>query len=255
MNITEVRVGSKQMYVCDSSSDDERAMIGKDAPHAHYAIRRQEIHAELAAFKKVVEKVGKVESVIELFGGSGWHASMIQDACKPMSHLALDVNKDCIESITRSLPMVRAKQADSYAYIAKQAKKSWDWVHADFNQLTFNRYLTETRYSDAVSSIFRASREWVTLTDSAVFGLARFKKNRESYAESISMDVDDWYDYFRAVALHYKQKYDFGTVAVVIWHRMSSMFLLKKGAERGGFEIEEVKDKVPVKVIRTFKED
>jgi hypothetical protein len=261
MNITELTVDGTKMYVCDSSAEGNRAMIGQDAPHSHYAIRRHEIHAELAAFKRIVERVSRiksasdrVESVVELFGGSGWHSMLIQKHCKPISHLALDIHEDCVASIKRSLPQVQSKVADSYAFIGKQDKLTWDWVHADFNQLTFKRYLAETRYKDAVDSIFKASREWVTLTDSAIFGLVRFQKNRESYAKAIGMAVDEWQDYFRAIAQKYKEKYDFGTVAVVTWHRMSSMLLLKRGADVE-FGIEEVRDKVPVRIIKTSKED
>jgi len=254
MNITEIDLGGQRMYVCDSSSDEERALIGKDAPHSHYAIRRHEIHAELAAFQKVAEKVGKVGRVVELFGGSGWHASIIQQLCKPRAHLALDIEKDCVMSIKRSLPDVNARVTDSYAFIGEQPKRYWDWVHADFNQLTFNRFLTEKRYMDAVDAIFKASKKWVTITDSAIFGLSRFPKNRASYHKSIGMHPDHWPDYFRVVARKYKERYDFGTLMVVTWHRMSSMFLLQRGAPQGALEIEEVQDKVPVKVVREFKE-
>lgn len=250
MNVAEIEICDTRMFVCDSSSERTRAKISNDAPHAHYAIRRHEIHAELAAFQRVVKRVGKVGRVIEMFGGSGWHSMLIQKHCQPNIHLAFDINKDCVESIRMSLPLVEARVGDSYAAISSQRNRGWEWVHADFNQLTFNRYLTNHRYKDAVDSIFRVAGRWATITDSAVFGVSRFPKNRASYVTSIGMDPDDWQDYFRAVADQYKERFGFGTVAVVVWHRMSAMFVLKRGAAVD-FQIEEVKDKVPVRVIGT----
>jgi len=253
MKVTEVKVGEKTMFVCDSSEKAEEAKIRNDDPHAHYAIRRAEIHVELAAFRKVAKRISDVDSVLEMFGGSGWHSSIIQSLHSPTKHKALDVSGDCVASIRRSLPEVQSYKCDSYERIKSYGSGEFDWVHADFNQLTYNRYLKEARYKDAVDKVFDMSKKWVTITDSAIFGLCRFEANRNSYVKSLGMDAHHWEDYFCKVADVFKKKYGFGCQNVRAWHKMSAMFLFKKGVEND-FVVNHVSEKIPVKIVRIFEE-
>lgn len=252
MNITEVDVDGRRMFVCDSGGGNP--LISKDAPHSHYCIKRSEIHVEMAAFKKVAQHIeckGRVDSVIEMFGGSGWHSAVIQDVIKPSRHLAVDISPDCVKSIQMSLPQVEALMGDSYAVIGQQEHNSFDWVHADFNQFTWKRS-SERRYAKALDGIFRVAKRWATITDSAVFGLCRFEKNRQSYANSIGMDPRDWHDYYHRLADIYESNWGFGVRGVYIWQRMSAMVLLEEGAGKQ-VSVVEVKDKVPVKVIERMQ--
>lgn len=248
MKTTRIDLDGQQMFVVDSSN--ERAMISNDAPHAHYCLRH-EIHCELAAFNRICNRIAAedpaIRSVIELFGGSGWHSQSIQRFIKPVKHVAVDIEPDCVKSIQMSLPSVEALLGDAYQVAGELKADQYDWVHADFNQFTWKRR-KQSSYARALEGIFRGAKKWATVTDSAVYGLARFAKNRQSYAESIGMNPDDWQDYFRATAKLYAERYGYGVRHVVVWHRMSSMLLLKAGAEPE-FSVEEVKDKIPVKII------
>ncbi len=222
----------------------------KDGPHTSYCIGRVDVHRDLAAFRglcKTIRKRGGVDRVMELFGGSGWHAASIQELLSPDVHFALDISKDCIRSMEESdLQGVNIVRADSYKFAATTLRKhKFDWVHADFNQFTLNR-ANESKYKETLIGAFKSAERFVTITDSAIFGIVRFEKNRRSYAQSYGMDPDDWLDYYRVVSEHYRKHFDFGIVRVIHWSGMASMYLLEKGWKA---ELRIKKQVKPAKVI------
>ena len=215
-----------------------------DSPHALYCLKRADVHKDLAAFRRIAEDIaelGKVgvhgraarrraRTVLEMFGGSGWHSAVIADVVKPKKHRILENSLECLDSLRRSLPEADIVHADSFeAARGRFGKSSYDWIHADFNQFTLKRALDDPAYKGVLSGIFTQAELYVTITDSAVFGVKRFAGNREAYAKLLRVDIKDELDYFKAAAAYYSKLYDFGMQRVITWDGMASMYLLRRG--------------------------
>jgi hypothetical protein len=226
---------------------EERPKIAGDPPHVHFSIQKPILDA-VSACKHLVSVMKPVRSVVELFGGSGWQTLQIQRALSPKVHIVLDNSQDCIDSIRASLPQVKAMVRDSFALArAGFGGLEFDYVAADFNQYTYNRDLTDPHYRGVMDGIFKAAKRYVTLADSAWYGVMRFQKNRESYAASIGMDPDDPYDYFRATSRQFQKRAGFGIARVVYWGT-SSEVLLERG-RTGKFKIQKATKPVQFKIL------
>lgn len=229
---------------------DQGGTPGNDDPYHSYCLNRKDVRLDLAAFKSIAEKLTphKPRRVLELFGGSGWHSSVIANVVGPEYHEALDLSSDCVETIKRSVPTVEAFVFNSYAYASALDADSFDWIHADFNQYTLHRALTSETYGGALRGIFRGASRFVTITDSAYYGILRFENNRRGYARALGMDSADWRDYYRAASEHYNKKYGFAISEVVTWSGMASMYLLERGGQ-GEFQIRNASKPVAMETI------
>lgn len=199
-NLTKLQLGDiGEVTVVDSREDPtERARISDNAPHAHYATERDDIHKELEAFRQVCQAIGEQPgwSVMEMFGGSGWHSAIIQKLVRPRRHVAWDISADCVESIRRSSDKTRAVCRDSFRYIIGGGRE-WDWVHADYNLLTRNMLLRtepDDQLNKSLVAIFTDARECVTITDTTPYHIAPFEAQEwfNSFAASVMLFFG-WY--------------------------------------------------------------
>ncbi len=196
-------MGQRKVLVCGRqmvmlTDDAKKATPGANAPHTSYALDRPEIARELAAFRALISlpPLKGVCSVMEMFGGSGWHSAAIQDILKPKTHDVMDIAPSCVESIKLSLPEVSVSQGDSYAFARDGfGGKDHDLIHADFNQYTPMRGVKEKLYKGVLEQIFEHST-YSIVTDSAVYGVSRFERNRESYGRFFGKRIDNVEDYF-----------------------------------------------------------
>jgi hypothetical protein len=102
------------------------------------------------------------------------------------------------------------------------------------------------KHQTFVDRCFAASRRWVFVMDSAVFGNAKFQRNRDAYARDFGMDPTDWRDYYRVVAEVHKERYGFGLVkAEVIFSRCFAFLLFRRGAPID-YKLQERSAKAPV---------
>lgn len=251
VKVSTIEVDGQTLKLYDSS--DGHAKVGADSPHAHYAIARGDVHADASAFKFLASKVGPIGSVIELFGGSGWHTSIIQRLNCPVAHHVFEIDGDCVRSIRESLPGVHVVQGDSYVDGLAQLKvAAYDWVHADFNNLTFMRWADALKpVGKLVHGIFESATQWVTLTDSALFGLARFPQNRTAYANAFGIEKERGFkprDYYEEVGKRIANAWGFRLQHVVTWHSMAAMMLFRKTEDARPFAFTEHKDKIRVYV-------
>lgn len=209
----------------------EVATPGANSPHTSYALERLEIARELTAFRALIQG-RKATSVMELFGGSGWHSAAIQDILAPKVHVVKDIAQSCVDSIKLSLPEVDVSQGDSYAFARDGfGGANFDLIHADFNQFTPMRNFREKLYNGVLRQIFNHSK-WAIVTDSAVFGVARFAKNREAYSNYFGKPIKNVRDYYKAVDDWYGGHYQRRIQSVVIWSNMSSAYILAPGAAK-----------------------
>lgn len=215
MRTYSLMVEGRAMTVVNSVKG--RASPGKEAPYTAYAHLRQDARRELAAFRRMAKTI-EASSVIELFGGSGWHAASIQELVKPDTHVALDWSDDCVASMKASLPEISVFKADSFKYAReKLSGKAFEWVHADFNQFTLMRHMFDKYYSGVLDGIFACSTRTITITDSAVYGLTRFERNLEPYKRVFGKAPRDWKDYYQLASKLYFKQYGWSIRRAISW--------------------------------------
>ena len=236
---SRVIVDGRTMTVYNSSSG--RSKVGADAPHSHYCVGRSDVRTELTAVRDICRIIGSVESVLELFGGSGWHSSIIQRYCSPSRHEAWDVAEDCVASMRASLPEVFVRKTDSY----QTELPTSNWVHADFNAMTFARYLSQKPLNRLIRATSQVASEWMTLTDSALFGLARFPRNRASYAALEPEVAQRWQAYYRLWAHEFD---DWGLIGVWTWQSAAAMMLFRRGVKSSDWPVVKVKPDVKMEI-------
>lgn len=165
--------GVCEAVVVDNRADrSQRARIRDNAPHAHYAIERDDIKRELAVFHEVCVEVGPQPdwAVFEPFGGSGWHSALINRLVSPGHHEACDISPDCVESIRATVPGIRAVQADAFRLPeVRGLGEHWSWVHADFNLLTPACLRDNALLRLLLLWLFRRAEMCVTVTDTSPY--------------------------------------------------------------------------------------
>lgn len=170
---TEVDLGgvARAMVIDRRTDRSQRARISENAPHAHYAVDRDDIKAELGAFVALASGIGvqRDMTVWEPFGGSGWHAAIIQALIRPKLHVANDISADCIESIRASCPGARAFEHDSFKGLRLRTFGTFDWVHADFNLWTLKRMADDDHVRLAFHGMFASARTLITFTDTTPY--------------------------------------------------------------------------------------
>jgi hypothetical protein len=249
MTEQRVNVAGREMILV---SDNEKAGTpGANAPHTSYALQRVEQARELGAFRELIKDLKGVKSVCELFGGSGWHSAAIQDLIKPKRHVVKDIAPTCVESIQRSLPGVEVERRDSYQYAREGFdKERFDLVHADFNQYTPLRGVHDKLYKDVIPAIFKAAKKYAIITDSAIFGVARFEKNRTAYTKFFGQPVVDVETYYMAVSDYHRTKHGRVITRVLIWDSLASMYLMEQDDKPRDFTITYQKTSPVIELIK-----
>lgn len=247
MKIHKVQFNDQVMTVIDRST--EKPQLKTDPPASATFWARPDVTRTMEAIGMLARRVGPCESVLEPFGGVGWHSHYIIKHCGPTVHRAFDISADCVDSIKATHPSIEARVQDAWAL--DESPGSYDWVHTDAQSYTFNRFATGKKWAPLLDDVFKISRRYVSLTDSAVFGLVRFQKNRDAYAKLIGMDADNWTDYFVKTAECYRERYGFGTVYVVHWAGQACCVLFDREAGADDIEIVKAVDKADVKLIET----
>lgn len=184
MRQVKVQLGDDKQaiaVVIDRREDDApRARIRDNAPHSHYALDRPDIAVELTAFLALCKAIRNdiptaAERVLELFGGSGWHTSLIQRNCGPDYHEVWDISQDCIDSIRAAAWPVTLSRCDSLARIRLKhghpmaVKNRHTWVHADYNILTMKDMRTDEGLRESFKSLFQVASDLVTFTETEMY--------------------------------------------------------------------------------------
>lgn len=166
--------GVAKAIVVDNREDrSTRARIRDNAPHAHYALDREDIRRELSAFQAVCGYIGYQSSwtVWEPFGGSGWHSAMIRTIVAPAGQVICDISPDCVESIQATCPKAVVRLDDSFRLLRLRALGNFDWVHADFNLWTLERMAQDTDLRKAFHGLFASANAMITFTDTTPYTL------------------------------------------------------------------------------------
>ena len=245
MKIYYIKVYGHDMVMFDSIG--EVGKIKDNPPFTAYAAQHLKELQGVRVVRVTAEAVGKVDSVLELCCGAGFSSCSIQEINRPARHVAVDISEDCVQSVARSLPKVSAVAADCYQY--DMGDKSWDWVHSDFNHWTAMALL---KGKDTVlSNMFAGAKQYVSLTDSALFGVYRFRKNLEAYARAMGRDLIHWEQYYPALRDHILEKFGFTLVKVTAFDGYSvGQLLFKRGAAGGNIDFTVNKGSLDIELIK-----
>ena len=118
--------------------------------------------------KNILESIGKVDSVLELFGGIGISSRYIEKYCNPRKHTSIEKDSDCYAYLLKS--KVCAINDDCFTYISPDNKVDLLVVDSVFNESVFNT---------VTDLINKYDFKYVLITNTGVFHV-RFD-NRQTY--------------------------------------------------------------------------
>lgn len=215
--------------VVDTREDTSvRARIRDNAPHPHYALDREDIRIELSAFRMICESIGiKGQwTVLELFGGSGWHTALIQAILMPIEHLVIDISNDCAESISRAGNNAKVLIADSLNFVTS-TREVWDWVHADYNLLTLEKMSENEALRNSALAVFKRARNLVTITTTEPWEIQErhYHDGAPQHNASLALikhfkEAQDWYRAFTGWTL--EEVYCWGPAAMMVFRQSDS---------------------------------
>lgn len=246
----EIEFDGDPMVIIDRGEATEKVHVGTDAYQFLNVCRT------MAAIGLLAERVGPVHSVLEPFGGVGWHSRYIRKICKPTNHFAIDLSIGCVESMIASpaLKGITATCADAWHLGFKEP--TFDWVHVDCQEFTLMKFLKNTSYvskghgwRDLIDSLVPATKRYISITDSTIFGISRFQQNRDAYAERCGMDPDNWEDYWRVFSEVMSKRYDMSLVYVVWWSKMAASCLFEIDRPPGEIEVVHSTVKADIKIL------
>lgn len=256
MKLIKVNFEGDILTVIDRADGDD-VSLKDDPPFSASGYQRLDVSRTMTAIGELAKRVGPVDSVYECFGGVGWHSRYIRQHCSPRIHFATDISKDCIDSIRASEPLrgMYSRVQDAWEM---DPKRKFDWVHVDAQSFTLSRLANNSsvfggrKWGPLLQRAFEASKRYVSVTDSAPFGVIRFAKNRESYAKQFGMDQDNWLDYWRVLREYFKETYGVTAVYVVWWAGQAGCVLFDKEADDDApLEVVHCQSKANIKLIST----
>lgn len=239
--LTEIELDGVPMRVYQT----KKTKVTEESPHSSFCFKGNEALNDTAAFKYITKDLEKVDSVLEVFGGTGWVTSSIQKNLKPSKHVALDIAESCVKSIKVSFPQVDTFQTDSFEYIKRAT--CFDLIVCDFNNFTFKKYWTDPKIKSFVDSIFSHSKKYVTIGDSTMFGIYRFRKNLDAYENIFNRPLKSWREYFPPMGDYFFNMYGFSLTKVVLPKGKICAFLLfEKSKKQKPFTIEDCPIEIPL---------
>jgi len=229
---SKVNFDGRVMKVVQRSEVGVASTKQKDHPPASdFVVDRLDVSKTMHAIGMVAEQVGPCERVLEPYGGAGWHAHYVKKYCNPKNHHVYDISQDCVDSTILTWGNeVKAKVKDARKLNFKDGY--FDWIHSDFQSWTLMRQASgkDDHIADTVPNFFRMSKRFVSITDSGIFGVLRFPKNRVAYQREFGMDVDNWQDYFRIIDEYFQKTFGIKAVYAVWWAGQAGSILFDKQA-------------------------
>lgn len=134
----------------------------------YVAQRTTQYDRKYGMLKNLLEAIGKVDSVLELFGGIGLSSRYIEKYCNPTHHIAIEKDSDCHSHLLKS--KVCAINDDCFTYVAPDTKVDLLVVDSVFNESVF------TAVTDLIS---KYDFKYVLITNTGVFHV-RFD-NKQTY--------------------------------------------------------------------------
>jgi hypothetical protein len=153
--------------------------------------RQTELGRKARAYRTLVERVGRAESVTEYFGGFGMTATVIRNVLRPARHVLIDNDPRCVASLRAAFPAALVIEDDAAAHFGRHP--------ADLSCLDFNRFtlLAAVAPRSPLPAVAASSRAGLIVTETGIF---RLHLNRPSYSRAAGRPVVTPADYFAAWA-------------------------------------------------------
>lgn len=208
----------------------------KSHAHVDFVLRHPDNTACVVAAEQPCEHImrtSRPESMLEIFGGSGWRSIVIQRMCSLKRHITWDISPWCALSIKATVPEVTSQIRDSY----ERPMPEVDWIDFDHNDWTFNKMIKSSREKRLFNRAFSAARTWVTMTDSTLYGVLRFEKNRACYGRIFGREVSDWKVYYNELDRIVWEVYGFALERIVVVKgRKCAILVFRRNGERAAVE-------------------
>jgi len=238
-----------------SRREMEHMTIVPDGCHSDYVI-----HGDLSVaasyefasylfYRGLAKKSNKINSVLEVFGGSGWESHLIGRVIKPEKHYVLEMYEQGCKSIEENCNPTSVMQVDSY-YFCSILKKHFDLIVADFNAFTFRKMEQDRNIKEAVKGMFRSSNKYVKISDSTFFGIYRFPKNITSYDLYLDGHAKDYKHFYSLIQKKFYKLYGFSLIKVIIPKGKTVALLIFKKGKYSNLTFKSVNEKFDMKILR-----
>lgn len=162
--------------------------------------------------------------VVELYGGSGFQTTVIQNLLRPTNHTIVEQDENCVAQLKREFPkltVIKGKAEDNYNIKADYYSLDYDW--------TINTFVTnKNKNKDMFEGIFAFQPQAIQFWDSA---RSHLPANRKLYSKHFGKEIITAQDYSQAISEFFYKNYNYSTTYVCYprYQGLSTYFLLQPG--------------------------
>lgn len=118
-------------------------------------------------FESLLNKIPKISSVIELFGGVGIETYYLKKYCKDINiHYIIEKDNECYNILKNTYPHINVLNEDTFNFE----------YNDEIDLLIVDSTFTKTNYKDIVNLIHKFNCKYIILTNTGVFNV-KFNKN------------------------------------------------------------------------------
>lgn len=160
--------------------------------------------------------------VVELYGGAGFHTTVIQNMLEPANHTVVELDDHCVEHLRHEFPnltVIKGKAEDNY-------KVQADYYSLDSNSWTINTFVTNAhKNKEMLEGIFAYAPKAIEIWDSSK---PYFMQNRGLYSKHLGKDVSTLREYALALSDFFLTNYGYSFSRVCYLSR-STYYMLQPG--------------------------
>ena len=170
--------------------EGKRARVSNRS-YFHFISRRaSDLSKEAICYQFLCQRLGKVESALEFFGGVGMTATIISNICDPQRHILMDHSEACCRQLAAAFPSAEVHCVDSYS---KMGEATADLVCLDYNTYTIGTWYKDRNQS--TQKVISQRPKAIILTDSAC---SKLHLNAWIYEKASGHKIDGWAEYVQA---------------------------------------------------------
>lgn len=170
---------------------------------------RGELSRRALAFEWLLDGIPEDKVWLEPFGGIGLQSVIIQNICKPSTHIVSDLDESCASQLSLVMKQFNGKVAvgNADAIDAINAfSESPDVIVLDFPNFTPMKF---DQWEPVLTAAFGRAPKLVEVTDVSLRFLHLHKKR---YSEILETEIETKEDYILAMSKYLHSKYDYSVV-------------------------------------------
>ena len=179
-------------------------------------------------WEKLVQNVrskATVESVIDLFGGVGRSAVIIQNELEPLEHTIYDYSKVMVEHLFRLFGWridIQVHQLDTYQALLDGLDVNADLVVFDHNHFTLRSLFKDDIVTQVLAQVFACNPLFVQLVDLA---LPYLHLNKAQYEKLSGYAINTFDDYINALSAIIEERWGYGITFVAHYSNIAAILL------------------------------